>query len=120
MPNEFKETEGTVVQNQTEDLTADIHEHDASPFLGVCKITLFWNRDTLVLVPSIVVSGAIKKLTNVTVNLHSHFTPKGLARFWWNTIEPWSFAQLKLVDGLVHFTKYDWAISFHQLFLLGD
>ncbi len=55
---EFKETEGAVDHNRTEDLSADIHEHDASPFVGVYKIALFWNRDSLALVPSIVVSGA--------------------------------------------------------------
>ena len=109
-----------VIHNQTEDLTADIHEYDASPFVGVCKITLFWNRDTLVPVTSIVVSGAIKELTYVTVDPHLYFPPKGLVCFWRNAIEPWGFIWLELVDGLVHFTKHDLAINFHQLLLLGD
>ncbi len=51
---------------------------------------------------------------------HLHFPPEGLVRFWWYAIETRSFASLELVDSLVHFTKSDRAINFHQLFLLGD
>ncbi len=76
----------------------------------------------MVFVPTIVVSGAIEKLTNIPVDPHAHFPPKaeGFVRLWWYAIESWSFAWLELVDGLIHFTKRDRAINFHQLFLLGD
>jgi hypothetical protein len=71
-------------------------------------------------VPTIVVSGAIEKLTNVLVDPHSHFPPEGFVCLWWYAIESRSFAWLELVDGLIHFTKRDRAINFHQLFSLGD
>jgi hypothetical protein len=116
----FQETKSAVVHNRTKDLTADIHEHDASSFVGVCKISLFWDRNALALVPSIVVSGAIKELANIAVNPHSHFLSEGLVCFWRNAIEPRSLARLELVDGLVNFTERDQVINFHQLLLLGD
>jgi hypothetical protein len=102
----FEETKSAVAYNQTKDLTADIHEHDTSPFVGVCKIALFWDRNALAFVPSIVVSGAIKELANITVNPHLHFLSEGLVCFWRNAIEPRSLAWLELVDGLVNF-KHD-------------
>ncbi len=116
----FKETTSAVVHNQTKNLTADIHEHDASPFVGVCKIALFWDRNALALVPSIIVSGAIKELANIMVNPHLHFLSEGLVCFWRNTIEPRSLARLEFVDGFVDFTECDWVINFHQLLPLGD
>ena len=83
-------------------------------------IAFFRNRDTLALVPTIVVSGAIEKLTNVPMDPHSHFPPEGFVCLWWYAIESRSFAWLELVDGLIYFTKRDRAINFHQLFSLGD
>ena len=85
---EFKETESAVVHNWTEDFTADIYEHDASLFVGVRNIALFWNGDALAFVPSIVVSGAIKELANIMVDPQSHSPLEGLVRFWWDAIEP--------------------------------
>jgi hypothetical protein len=117
---EFEEMESAVVHNWTEDFTADIHDHDASPFVGVRKIAFFWNGDALALVPSIKVSGAIEELANIMVDPQLHSPPEGLVRFWWDAIEPWSFAWLELVDCLVDFTKRDWVINFHQLLSLGD
>ena len=51
-----------IVHNRSENFAGDIHERNASPFDGVSKITLLWYRDTLALVPSILVMGAIKEL----------------------------------------------------------
>ena len=70
--------------------------------------------------PTIVVSGVIEKLTHVPVDSHLHFPPEGFVCLWWYAIESRSFAWPELVDGLIHFTKRDRAINFHQLFSRGD
>jgi hypothetical protein len=38
---EFEEAKSAVVHIRTDFFTADIHEHDTSPFVGVCNIASF-------------------------------------------------------------------------------
>ena len=38
---EFEEAKRAVVHIRTDIFTADIHEHGASPFVGVCSIAIF-------------------------------------------------------------------------------
>ncbi len=80
-----------IIHYHTEDFAADIHKHNTSPFVGVGKVSLHWNRNTLTLVPSIVISGAIEELANIAMNLHSHSSPESLVCLWWDAIQSSSF-----------------------------
>jgi hypothetical protein len=46
-----QEFKSTSVHDRAENLGADIHEHDTSPFAGIKEVAILWDRDALAEVP---------------------------------------------------------------------
>jgi hypothetical protein len=60
-PVKVEKTKGTAVHDGGKNLTAYVHQHDASPFVWIRQIAGFWYRDTLADMPPIVVGVTFKE-----------------------------------------------------------
>jgi hypothetical protein len=65
----IEELECTSIHNGAKDLGAYIHEHDASPFVGVGEISDFGNRDALAAVPLFVIGVAEEEVIDMFVDV---------------------------------------------------
>ncbi len=64
-----QEFEGSFIHDQTENLGADIHEHDTLPFVGIGEVAALGDGGTLAVVPFFVVGIADKEIVDVVVNV---------------------------------------------------